>query len=326
MKAEILRLLRESEGFVSGQFLCEHFGVSRTAVWKAVEQLKKSGYEIEAVRKKGYRLTTINQCYGKAEIESRIETKSFGRQVVFFSEIDSTNQKAKLLGEEKKPEGTLVVADRQTLGKGRRGRHWESPSGQNIYMSLLLYPEVPTATAPQLTLVMAMAVATALQESYQLEVGIKWPNDLVVNGKKICGILTEMSVEAEFINHVVIGVGINVDQEEFPAEIAEKATSLKVETGISVARSALIAAIMKNFESYYEEFMEQGNLGKLKADYNGLLLNKDKEVRISTPKEDYTATGLGITDTGELLVRLADGSQQEIYAGEVSVRGVYGYV
>lgn len=332
MKAEILRLLREADDYVSGQFLCEHFGVSRTAVWKAIEQLKKSGYEIEGIRNKGYRLveadtdTPDTNCYGKAEIESRMTTKYLGRQVVFFAETDSTNQKAKLFGEEHRENGTLVVAEHQTLGKGRRGRKWESPEGENIYMSLLLYPQIQTSSAPQLTLVMAMAVAKGIQEVYGTEVGIKWPNDVVLSGKKICGILTEMSLEAEFISYVVIGVGLNVAQQEFPQEIRDKATSLLLETQKSVSRSELIAEVLRHFEDLYERFLIKENLSDLREEYNALLLNRGKEVRISTPKEEYTATGLGINDTGELLVRLEDGSERAIYAGEVSVRGLYGYV
>ena len=200
MKAEILRLLKETGGYISGQQLCDKFSVSRTAVWKAVEQLKKEGYGIEAVRNKGYRLVESPDIISQAEIESVVKTDWAGRQVIYYDETDSTNIQAKLAGENGAPHGTLVAADRQDAGKGRRGRIWDSPKGQCIYMTLLLRPELEPAKAPMLTLVMALSVAEAVKEQTGLEAKIKWPNDIVLNKKKICGILTEMSTEIDYIH------------------------------------------------------------------------------------------------------------------------------
>ena len=313
MKSEILRLLKESDDYISGQQMCDRFHVSRTAVWKAIEQLKKEGYEIEAVRNRGYRLLESPDIMSEAEI-------------VYFDEIDSTNNRAKELGEKDGAHGTLFVADRQVAGKGRRGRVWESPKGISIYMTILLRPDLIPTKAPMLTLVMAQSVAEGIREVTGMETGIKWPNDIVMNKKKVCGILTEMSTEIDYINYVVIGVGINVNQKAFDEELKEKATSLMIETGAPVKRSALIAAVMKHFEKNYALFMENGDLSGLQESYNEMLVNRGKEVRILEPGNEYNAHAYGINETGELIVRTQKGEEKHIFAGEVSVRGIYGYV
>lgn len=326
MKSEILRLLKENDAYISGQQLCERFHVSRTAVWKVIEQLKKEGYQIEAVRNKGYRLIDSPDVMSRAEIESLMNTTWAGKKVVYYDETDSTNNQAKAYGEKGEAHGTLFVADMQAAGKGRRGRAWVSPAGSSIYMTILLHPDVLPTKAPQLTLVMAMAVAEGIRKVTGLETKIKWPNDIIVHGRKVCGILTEMSTEIDYINYVVIGVGINVNQETFPEEIRDTATSLKIETGSSVRRSVLIATIMECFEQFYEVFMTTEDLSGLQERYNAMLVNLGREVRVLEPGNEYEAHALGINRTGELIVRTPDGQEKEIYAGEVSVRGVYGYV
>ena len=252
MKAEILKMLRQSDGYLSGQQLCDHFQVSRTAVWKAINQLKEEGYEIEAVRNKGYRIVDIPDRITADAIKSCLETKWMAKNLEYYDEIDSTNNRAKALGEAGGADGTLFVAETQTAGKGRRGRCWQSPAGSSISMSILLRPVMNPSDAPMLTLVMAYAATKALREKTELDIGIKWPNDLVVSGKKISGILTEMSAEIDYINHVVIGIGINVNMESFPEDIAMTATSLRIEAGKEFRRFELIAAIMEYFEKAYE--------------------------------------------------------------------------
>lgn len=326
MKAEILKMLRESEEYVSGQKLCEQFQVSRTAVWKVIKQLEKEGYQIEAVRNRGYRILEYPDVLSKEEIESQMQTDCFGKHVVYYEETDSTNTRVKRLAEQGERQGTLVVADRQSAGKGRRGRGWESPKGENIYMSLLLRPEIEPSKAPMLTLVMAYSAALAIREQEGLEVGIKWPNDLVAGTKKICGILTEMNAEIDYINYVVIGVGINVNVRNFPEELREKATSLLNENGKEVRRAVLIAKIMRLFEQNYERFLKEQNLAFLQETYNQLLVSRGREVTVLEPGHEYRAHAIGINDTGELLVRKEDGKEEAVFAGEVSVRGIYGYV
>lgn len=326
MKSEILRLLKENDTYISGQQLCEQFQVSRTAIWKVIDQLKKEGYQIEAVRNKGYRLIESPDVMSKAEIDSLVDTKWAGKNVIYYDETDSTNNRAKEGGNNKEPHGTLFVADMQMAGKGRRGRIWKSPSGSSIYMTILLYPDIPPVKAPQLTLIMAIAVAEGIREVTGLETKIKWPNDIVVNGKKICGILTEMSTEIDYINHVVIGIGINVNMESFPEDIAKTATSLRIEAGKEFRRFELIAAIMEHFEKAYEAVCEAGSLEPIMEDYNRLLVNCGRRVRVLEPEHEYDALALGIDKTGELQVECEDGSRKSVFAGEVSVRGIYGYV
>lgn len=326
MKSEILRLLKENDTYISGQQLCEQFQVSRTAIWKVIDQLKKEGYQIEAVRNKGYRLIESPDVMSKAEIDSLVDTKWAGKNVIYYDETDSTNNRAKEAGNNKEPHGTLFVADMQMAGKGRRGRVWKSPSGSSIYMTILLYPDIPPVKAPQLTLIMAIAVAEGIREVTGLETKIKWPNDIVVNGKKICGILTEMSTEIDYINHVVIGIGINVNMESFPEDIAKTATSLRIEAGKEFRRFELIATIMEHFEKAYEAVCEVGSLEPIMEDYNRLLVNCGRRVRVLEPEHEYDALALGIDKTGELQVECEDGSRKSVFAGEVSVRGIYGYV
>lgn len=326
MKNEILQLLKKNDGFISGQQLCDHFQVSRTAVWKVIEQLKKEGYEIEAVRNRGYRLRESPDVVSEAEILSFLDTKWAGRKVVCYKETDSTNNRAKEAGEKDGAHGTLFVADKQSAGKGRRGRTWESPAGASIYMTILLRPDISPDSAPMLTLVMGLSVAEGIREVTGADAGIKWPNDIVVNGKKICGILTEMTTEIDYINYVVIGVGINANQKEFAEEIKETATSLCLATGKVCRRSELIAAVLKHFEKNYELFLNTGNLSGLQTKYDALLVNRGRNVRVLEPGNDYSAVAGGINETGELIVTLPDGERKCIFSGEVSVRGIYGYV
>lgn len=326
MKAELLRILREAEGYVSGQWLCAHFGVSRTAVWKLVGQLREEGYKIEAVKNKGYRIQEEPEALSSAEVVSRLHTRWMGRNCIYLETVDSTNNYARRIAEEGSPEGTLVVAAGQTGGKGRRGRSWSSPKGELVAMTLLLRPQIQPRHASRVTLLMAMAVAAAIHRVTGLAAGIKWPNDVVVNGKKICGILTEMSTEMDYINYVVIGAGINVNQKEFPEELRGTATSLRMELGRTSSRAELIGAAMDELEGLYETFLKTEDLSELRDAYNGLCVNRGHEIRVLEPGNEYTGITDGINERGELVVKKSDGELVNVYAGEVSVRGVNGYV
>ena len=326
MKNEILRLLKTSDTYISGQQLCGYFKVSRTSVWKVMEQLKKEGYEIEAVRNRGYRLVSSPDVISEAEIKSLLGTEWAGRKVVYYDETDSTNNRAKDSGEKNGAHGTLFIADKQNAGKGRRGRAWESPSGKSIYMTILLRPQITPDKAPMLTLIMGLSVAEGIRKVSGAETEIKWPNDIVMNKKKVCGILTEMATEMEYVNYVVIGVGINMNEEYFSEGIKEIATSLYEETGTVYQRSELIAAVLERFEKNYEMFLETGDLSAVRKAYDSILVNRGQEVKVLEPGNEYRAVAEGINKNGELIVRLSDGRQKNIFAGEVSVRGIYGYV
>lgn len=326
MKEEILRLLRSADGYISGQELCNRFGVSRTAVWKAINQLKEAGYEIEAQQNKGYRLMAAPDLMTEAEIKSLMHTDWVAKEVLYFDTIDSTNTKAQELAEKGYQSGTLVVADKQESGKGRRGRSWVSPSGTGIFMTLMIKPNINPNNASMLTLVAALAVAKAITSVTGEEALIKWPNDIVVNGKKVCGILTEMNAQFDYINHIVVGIGINVHNESFPEEISQMASSLMIEAGGKrFHRAQIIAETMSYFEQYYDTFLKTQDLSALVREYDKLLVNRNKSVRVLDPKEPFDGKAMGITPKGELIVDTWE-SRKLVSSGEVSVRGIYGYV
>ncbi len=247
-------------------------------------------------------------------------------QIQYREEVDSTNIWAKQLAKEGAPEGTLLLAERQTAGKGRRGRTWISPGGQSIYMSLILRPDIRPQQASMLTLVMGLSVVQACRDMLNLDAWIKWPNDMVVNGKKVCGILTEMSMSGSSIDSVIIGTGINVNQTGFSEEIAGTATSLAIEKGKEIDRKQVLDAVLEVFARNYELFLQTGDLQNLTETYNQVLINKGKEIRVLDPTGEYNGISHGINEKGELLVTKEDGTCEAIYAGEVSVRGVYRYV
>ena len=318
-------MLRDTDGYVSGQELCNKFGVSRTAIWKVINQLKEAGYEIEAAQNKGYHLIAAPDVMTEAELESLKNTQWAGCEIYCFDSIDSTNTKAKELAEAGHPSGTLVVADQQTLGRGRRGRSWESPAGTGIFMTLMLKPDINPNNASMLTLVAAMATARAITEVTGEAAQIKWPNDIVMNGKKVVGILTEMSAQFDYINHIVVGIGINVHNEEFPEEIAKTASSLLLECGHRIHRASLIEAFLEEFERLYAAYLETEDMSGLQKEYDSLLVNRGRQVRVLDPKEPFEGKAMGITKKGELIVDTWE-SRKLVSSGEVSVRGIYGYV
>ena len=325
-KTKILKILRNTDGYLSGQELCEQLGISRTAVWKYMKQLKEEGYEIQSVQNKGYCLMEVPDVLGESEIKSRMETQWVGQRVYFYEKIDSTNTQAKRLAEEDAPSGTLVVSDCQVKGKGRRGRVWTSPKGEAIYMTILLRPQIRPDRASMVTLVMGLSVVQAIRNVLGLETSIKWPNDVVLNRKKLVGTLTEMSAQMDYIEYLVIGTGINANMTAFSEELKDKATSLRMEMGRPVNRAALIAESMKYFEKNYEIFEKTQDLSGLMEDYQAVLANLNQPVRVLEPGHEYSGIARGINEKGELLVEREDGTVTAVYSGEVSVRGLYSYV
>lgn len=246
-------------------------------------------------------------------------------RVIHYDQIDSTNIEAERRARKGEEQGLIIVAESQSAGKGRRGRSWESPAGENLYFSVLLKPEMNPEKTPMLTLVMAYSVAKVFREE-GIPVQIKWPNDLVIAKKKVCGILTEMHIQESKTSDVVIGVGINVNTKGFPEELREKATSIYMEMGDEMLREELLQKILLEFQCQYEDFLIVQDLSEIEESYNNILINKNQEVLVLEPRGEYKATALGINAVGELLVKRENGNIESVYAGEVSVRGVYGYV
>lgn len=326
LKDDILSALKESGTYCSGQVLCERFGVTRSAVWKAIAKLREEGCVIDARPNRGYLLREEGDLMDGRALSEALKDNSFLKEILFFRTIDSTNLEVKRRAEKGEEGPLLIVADEQTAGRGRRGRAWSSPPGTDIFMSMLLRPKVHPENAAMITLVTALAVAGGIQAATGLRVQIKWPNDVVIGGKKTCGILTEMSTDLDEISYVVPGIGINVNSRVFPEEIAATATSLCLECGRTVHRVPVIAEFVRCFERYYGAFTETEDLSSLREVYESMLVNRDREVLVLDPKGSWRGTAEGITDKGELRVRRTDGTAVCVRSGEVSVRGIYGYV
>ena len=259
--------------------------------------------------------------YDKIAIEAALKTKKMGHPLHFYPETDTTNDRIRELALEGAPEGTLAVAETQTAARGRRGRVWQAPAESGIWMSLLLRPNIPPTQASVLTLLAGIALTDAIEDVAGVEVGIKWPNDILLNGRKLVGILTEMDCDMEMIHSVTVGMGINVNTKAFPEELQDIATSLYLEGGREYDRAVLVGKAMGKFEALYEEFLAEGGVfAPFKERYRAKCLNIGKEVRV-IGGETYLATALDITPEGELIVKRKDnGAEEVVFSGEVSIR------
>lgn len=324
MKQEILRILSlNKDKFVSGEEVSEKLKVSRTAVWKHINALKKDGYIIESQSRLGYRLIEKPDLLLPEEVNMNLKTGFIGSQIKYFSSIDSTNNEAKKLAQMGEKEGTVVIAEEQTGGRGRRGRAWSSPFGMGIWVSIILRPQIPPVDAPGLTLVAAVAAAKAVRSVTGLPVRIKWPNDLMLNSKKVGGILTELSAEIEVVNFIVVGIGINVNNESFPEELKKIATSLKIEQTKKekLDRVQLLCELLHRFEEEYLKFTggRQKEILKQWREFSDTL---GRFVRISGHNDIIEGKAVDIDETGALLVEKEDGSLERIISGDVSLKNV----
>ncbi|MDU1442994.1 MAG: biotin--[acetyl-CoA-carboxylase] ligase [Clostridium cochlearium] len=327
MKEAILKLLKlNKDTFLSGQCISDKFKVSRTAIWKCINSLKEAGYVIDSVPNKGYKLISTPDILTYEEIEPYLNTINIGRKVLYFKELDSTNNKAKELAFNS-PEGTVIISELQTSGRGRLGRDWYSPSGNGIYMSTILKPDVDPVNASKITQIAAAALCKSFNE-FGIKSYIKWPNDIIVNNKKVCGILTEMDAELNQINYIILGIGINVNMEKgsFPKEINNIASSLKIESGLHVNRQKLISSILNNFEILYNEYLYKKNISSsIKiCKENSIILGR--EIKIIKGNETLQGTAIDIDDEGVLIVKDKNGNLNKIISGEVSVRGLNSYI
>src|SRR5690554_6753506 len=319
MKHKILDRLHEEKGFLSGEKLSEEFGLSRTAIWKHVKALKADGYQIEPVTRKGYKLVSSPDIVNYDEIKEILHTKIIGGKMIHFNSLESTNKTAKEVAVVN-DEGTVVVAEQQTKGKGRLGREWISPNRKGLYFSVILKPDTDPTKVAKLTLLGAASVNRGLLD-LGIQSLIKWPNDIVINGKKVAGILTEMSCELGTINHIIIGIGINVNQskEEIPYDLRDRATSLLMESGKAINRKELFAAILNRLDQFYMEFLQDENMdGVLEiCRENSAVIGKD--VLVIQGGNSRKGHVVGINHSGELQVRF-DTGLETVFSGEVSIR------
>ncbi len=319
--ARILEILRKSKDYISGEEISVELGVSRSAVWKSIGKLRGKGYIIDAVSNRGYRLSEGIDLPISDEIHRYLETECFGSEIVYMDSVDSTNNLAMILAARGAAHGTVVTADQQTNGRGRMGRKWISPSGSNLYLSIILRPEVSPAEASQIPVLSVIASIRALERMVpDLPIGIKWPNDIYCRGRKISGTLCEMKAETDRVNHVVVGTGIDVNMK--PSDgIPDIVTSLSMETGIEYSRVRLAAFLLEEFEKVYNRWLIEGNLEFVIDEWDRHSLLKDKQVDVRTVNRVVSGKVMGISFNGALKLELSNGSVRLVYAGDATLHG-----
>lgn len=317
-------LLEALEGgeWRSGAEIARRVGVSRTAVWKKIEALRERGYSIEAIAGRGYRLTGGPDRLLPGEVRRHLRAERFGVEIVHREDVDSTNRLASDLAREGAPEGTVVVAESQSAGRGRLGRTWASPSNLNLYVSIVLRPPVAPAAVTPLSLVAAVGVAEAIHETTGLRAGIKWPNDVLLGDRKVCGILMEMDAEADRVRFLILGVGVNLNARtsDFPPELRRRASSLRIATRSRVDRAAFTGVLLGELEAYYDRFVKRGFTG-VKNAYERYHCLTGRRVRVEGG-DNPRGVVRGVAPDGALLVETDDGVVA-VSAGEVSLRGAY---
>lgn len=312
----------ENKGsWVSGEGISSSIGITRSAVWKHVKGLREEGYVLESSPRKGYLLREMPDLLLPAEIRQGLRTRVLARGEIFhYKETESTNSTAKLLAATNAPEGTLVISEMQTGGRGRRGREWHSPSGQGLYLSIILRPEIPPAEAPKMNLLTAVSVAETIISLTGLDALIKWPNDILVHGKKIGGILTEVDAEMDAVLYMVVGVGINVNNRTFPPGLRRRATSLFLETGRPFSRLTLLKGFLTRFEKDYGDHRRQG-FQPVIARWKGLTDVIGRSVRAGAPGHSLLGIVEDLDENGALVLRDRKGRIHRVFAGDITLRG-----
>lgn len=319
LRKKLLKAFTEHEGeYLSGQYLADLIGCSRTAVWKHMDELRKEGFELEAVRRKGYRIVKTPRTISPDEIRLGLKTEFIGQTIHYEETVDSTQIIAKRMGMEGAQEGTVVIAEEQLKGKGRLNRHWHSPPSSGVWMSIILRPNIPIQKAPQLTLLTAVAIVKGIQKVTNLSAQIKWPNDVFMHGKKVTGILTELLAESDRINAVIIGIGINVNQkkEDFPEDLQEIATSLAIEAGKKFDRATLIRSIFQELEKLYKIYLSHG-FDPIKQLWEKYSMTIGKMITARTLTENIFGKALGITNDGVLLIEDEQGKIHHIFSADI---------
>ena len=316
----LLTLLAENTTIViSGAKIAKEIGVSRQQVWRWIEKLRLLGVRVKGHPRTGYHIERVPDILVPQMLSHRLYGTPFARRILHFFKVDSTNSVAMRLGEEGEPHGTLVLAEEQTAGRGRAGRSWSSEKSAGIYCSILLRPPIPPAHAPLLTLVAGLAARDAAAEDLDALPDIRWPNDLLIGGRKFCGILTEMHAEPDRVHHAVVGIGINVNHAKMPADLAATATSLRIETGKSHSRLELLIRLLRHFDRYYNQFLESGAPPILRRFAQVSSYYEGKRVRITTASESFTGTTAGLEPSGVLRVSRDDGRGIEpVLSGDVA--------
>ncbi len=319
LRERIVHAFLQHEGeVISGEQLCQILGVSRTAVWKHIKQLRSQGYSIQAVPSRGYRLDARPDVLLPAVIKAGLNTGIIAKSIECHDELDSTNVRANVLAEQGAPEGSVVVAESQTSGRGRMGRKWSSPPGVNVYASVILRPALALSEATQLTFLAAVAVARAIEKVCAVRVSVKWPNDILLNGKKIAGLLNELNAETEGIHYLVLGIGVNLnmEKEQFPPDLRYPATSILQETGRRVDRIAFIQALFTELDTLYALLLERG-FAPVRLAWEALFDLVGNTVNVDDGGAGINGIVIGIAADGALLVDTGSAHPRTIYSGDV---------
>lgn len=319
-KDKILKLLRSAKaGFLSGQELAAKMGISRTMVWKHIKSLEREGFGVEAVPSRGYRITAVPDLLRLDDIRHGLKAGIVGKYIHLFPEVVSTNTLAMQMAAEGAPEGTVVLAETQTGGKGRLGRKWMSPKG-NLYLSLVLRPSIPVQKAPLVTLMGAAATVSAIRTICAVPAAIKWPNDIILSGKKVSGLLTEMSAEPDRVKHIVLGIGVDVNMrlDELPSDMRALATTVAAEAGRSIDRTGLLRQILRELDQAYRKLLE--NDREVLEDWKSLNSTIGNRVAVRGLNETIQGLAEGIDAEGRLMVKLDDGTTRTVAAGDVTIQ------
>ncbi|HEY0827782.1 MAG TPA: biotin--[acetyl-CoA-carboxylase] ligase [Bacilli bacterium] len=321
MNEKILQILNEHpDRFISGEFISKKLKCSRTAIWKHIQELRDYGYEFDAAPRRGYRLKRKPSRLDIPSIINKLQTKFMGRSLHYYDKVDSTQSIAHSLVAGGAKEGAVVIAEQQTAGRGRMGRNWFSPAGKGVWLSIVLTPQIPLQLSPQLTLLVSVALCRTITNLLPVDIGIKWPNDLLIKGKKVSGILLESSTEDERLRYVIAGIGISVNltREDYPAELQDIATSLLIESGSEVNREELIAAFLQEFEDLYAIIHQQG-FAPIRLLWEALSISLHRPIKVHTSRGRVEGIAQSIDDSGALIIKLKDGQEVKIYSGDVEV-------
>ncbi len=319
MEEDILDLLKTSStDFLSGEELSRRLNVSRTAIWKRIRRWRSLGYEIEASPRLGYRLIRSPDRLMPAEVKPILKTRWLGRTLHYFESLDSTNRKAYELASHGAKEGEIVIAESQTKGKGRLGRSWFSPPYVNLYLSIILRPQILPQQASLITLMAAVATANAIERASGITPSIKWPNDILIRGRKVAGLLNEIQSETDRIHFIILGIGVNLnaDEEMFPKELRSMATSIKREKGGTISRRDFLSLLLQQLEEWYALFQEKGNQPILEA-WRERARIQGKPVRVTSFRETLSGLAIDIDSDGALLMRTETGKERRVVAGDI---------
>ena len=322
MEDKILNELKRAENYISGEYLSSTLNISRSAIWKHIKNLKSKGYLIDGISNKGYKLISSPDLLNKSELLPLLNTSIIGKNIIHFDDIDSTNIKAKELAQKDIEDGSIIISEKQTLGSGRFNRKWFSPLG-GLWFTLVLRPNIPPTEAPKITQIAAASIYKTLRD-FNINTTIKWPNDILLNDKKLCGILAEMKCDMDRVHYLILGIGmnINIDENAFDESVKSIATSLKLQYDKQFERREILAAFLNHFETLYNKFVYNFDLSEtisICREHSNIF---GKQAKLITYNTEEIVTCISLSDAGDLIVKDSNGNEKSVLAGEISFNGM----